>query len=318
MVLLPDRHVGADRPLPRAEDAVGALRRDRPDHTRALQPRPALRGAEGRAPPGGHGHRRHLLHGPRSGVLRVRARGLRPDGEPLVLRGRLRGGLLEPRTRLRRGAQRHAQPRLQDPLTAGLLPHLAGRHPRRPARPHGRGARVDGAALRVPAPRGRLRRAGGDQRPLQHAAQDGGPDPAAEVRDQERGAPGRQVRHVHAEAAVRGERLGYARAHVAGARRREPDVRLRRLRAALARGAQLHRRDPRPRAGADGVLRADHELVPPAGAGLRGAGEPRVLAAQPLRGLPHPGVLGLAEGQARRVPARRTRPPTPTWRSRRC
>ena len=103
-----------------------------------------------------------------------------------------------------------------------------------------------------------------------------------------------------------------------GQRRREPDVRLRRLRPALARGLELHRRDPGPRAGADGVLRADHELVPPAGAGLRGAGEPRVLAAQPLSGVPDPGVLGVAEGEAGGVPARRIRRPTRTWRSLRC
>ena len=56
------------------------------------------------------------------------------------------------------------------------------------------------------------------------------------------------------------------------------------------------------RAGAARVLRADDELVPPARAGLRGAGQPRLLAAEPLGVHPHPDVLRLAEGEARRVP----------------
>ena len=39
------------------------------------------------------------------------------------------------------------------------------------------------------------------------------------------------------------------------------------------------------------LLRADDELVPPARPGLRGAGQPRLLAAQPLGVHPHPDVL---------------------------
>ena len=37
---------------------------------------------------------------------------------------------------------------------------------------------------------------------------------------------------------------------------------------------------------------SDHQQLPPTGAGLRGAGEPGVLAAQPLRRRAHPDVLG--------------------------
>ena len=75
-----------------------------------------------------------------------------------------------------------------------------------------------------------------------------------------------------------------------------------RLRRALAARPRLHRRPARARAGAARLLRADDELVPPARAGLRGAGEPRLLAAQPLGLHPHPDVLRLAEGEADRVP----------------
>ena len=64
----------------------------------------------------------------------------------------------------------------------------------------------------------------------------------------------------------------------------------------------LRRRPARARARAARVLRADDELVPPARAGLRGAGQSRVLEAEPLRVHPDPDVLGLAEGEAHRVP----------------
>ena len=51
-----------------------------------------------------------------------------------------------------------------------------------------------------------------------------------------------------------------------------------------------------------GVRRADHELVPTAGARLRGAGQPGAVGAEPLGGDPHSDVLEEPEGQAARVP----------------
>ena len=75
-----------------------------------------------------------------------------------------------------------------------------------------------------------------------------------------------------------------------------------RLRRALAARPRLRRRPARARAGAARLLRADDELVPPARARLRGAGQPRLLAAQPLGLHPDPDVLRLAEGEADRVP----------------
>ena len=53
------------------------------------------------------------------------------------------------------------------------------------------------------------------------------------------------------------------------------------------------------------VHEPDHELVQAARAGLRGAGEPRVLAAEPLRVGAHPAVLEEPEGEAARVPVPR-------------
>ena len=59
------------------------------------------------------------------------------------------------------------------------------------------------------------------------------------------------------------------------------------------------------RAGAAGVLRADDELVPPARARLRGAGQPRLLGAQPLGLRAGADVPRGAEDQADRVPLAR-------------
>ncbi len=95
----------------------------------------------------------------------------------------------------------------------------------------------------------------------------------------------------------------------------EPVLRRGRLRPALRHGQVLHRRPAQARAGAAGAGRADHQLLPPPGARLRGAGQPGLLAAQPLGRLPHPGLPQEPEGQARRVP--RARPvvqPVPVLR----
>ena len=51
MLLMPDASDREDRSLLRRAHAVADLQRDRPDHARGLLARPALRRAEGRAPP---------------------------------------------------------------------------------------------------------------------------------------------------------------------------------------------------------------------------------------------------------------------------
>ncbi len=251
---------GDDRPLLRGAHALADLQHPRPDHARGLLARPALRRAEGRAPPPRDGDRGHRFLRPRGRVLRLRARRLRP-AEPLrLLRGRLAGGLLEHG----RGLPRGGQPRPQDPLAGGLLPRAAVGHARRPARDDGDGPRVARHLDGVPPPRGRRAGAGRDRPALRTAAADGRHADDAQVRRQELRARGRQDRHLHAEAGLRGERLGDARAPVALEGRRDADVRRERLRAALRARAQLRRRNPRPRPRADGLLRADDELLPAA------------------------------------------------------
>ena len=76
--------------------------------------------------------------------------------------------------------------------------------------------------------------------------------------------------------------------------------------------AELHRRPPGPRARAARLLRAHHQLLPPAGAGLRGPGQPGLLPAQPLRLRADPDLLDAPRGQAGRVPLPRSlREPVP-------
>ena len=86
----------------------------------------------------------------------------------------------------------------------------------------------------------------------------------------------------------------------------------------VGHGAQLHRRPAQARALVPGHHQPGPEQLPPAGAGLRGAGEPGLLVAQPL---------GRRSASRSRAPRPRPsgsssaapiRPPTPTSPSRRC
>ena len=109
-------------------------------------------------------------------------------------------------------------------------------------------------------------------------------------------------RDLHAEAALRRQRLGHAHAPVPLEGGHAADGGQVGLRGALAARAGLRGGTAHARACAARLLRPDDELVPPARPRLRGAGQPRLLAAQPLGVHPDPDVLGVAEGEARRVP----------------
>ena len=70
---------------------------------------------------------------------------------------------------------------------------------------------------------------------------------------------------------------------------------------------------------ADSGLRLpDDQQLQAAGARLRGAGEPGLLAAEPLGGRPHPDVQPEPQGQAARVPLPRSELQSRTSPSRRC
>ena len=207
---VPRRGHRAARPVPQAQDAQHELLRARPDHGRGLQPRPAQRGAQGRGVPGVDGRRRHLLLRCRGRVLHLRLRAVRHGGARELPPHRLRRGLVEHRPR---GGRR--QPRLQGQLQGRVLPGPAGRPLRRPARRHGHQPDQRRVQDRARPPRGGHRRPGRDQLPVQHpAALRRRPD-AVQVHHQEHGLARGQDRHLHAEAALRRQRLGHARPPVA-------------------------------------------------------------------------------------------------------
>ncbi len=235
---------------------------------------------------------------PRGRVLRVRPHRLRAGRAPGVLRDRLRRGLLEHRP----SGRHRPEPRLQAPPEGGLLPGPAGGLAGQPAR---RDGGLDGVArdsLRVSPPRGLLGRPGRDRHALPAAAEDGRPDDDLQVRGQERGGARGQDGDVHAQADLRGERLRHARPPVAVEGRRAAHVRGGRLREPVRPREALHRRAAHPRPGVARVLRPDDELVSPARARLRGAGQPRLLRAQPQRLRARPDVPRGAEDEADRVP----------------
>ena len=159
-----------------------------------------------------------------------------------------------------------------------------------------------GLRHRVPSPRSRHRRAVRDRSALRHAGEVGRQHDDVQVRHPQRRQSVRQDGDVHAQAAVRGQRQRHAHApeHLEG---RQAAVRRRQLRRAEPDGAVVHRRTAEARARAVGDHRADHQQLQAPGAGLRSAGEPGLLAAQSLGGVPHSDVLGQPQGQARRVPS---------------
>ncbi len=293
MLLMPDAVDGDPRPVHRGADALARLRDRGAGDARAVREGSAPRREARRGLPPRLRHRRHVLRRPRVRVLRLRRGVVHERPERGALQGRLVGRPLELRRR---------RPRLHDPREAGLLPAGAARHAERPAHAHGADARAARHSVRVPPSRGRVGRAVRDRPALPEPDAHGGSGAALQVRRQERRARRRQVGDVHAEADLRRQRLGHALPPVAvegghAALRRQV-----RPRGAVAARSRLRRRPARARAGAARVLCADDELVPPARAGLRGAGQSRVLVAQPQCVHPHPDVQRVAEGEADRVP----------------
>ena len=85
-------------------------------------------------------------------------------------------------------------------------------------------------------------RPGRDRLPVRHAAQDRRQPDELQVRREERRAPARPDRDLHAEADLHGQRLGHALPPVAVEGRRAAVLRRDRLRRPFGHGAALHRR----------------------------------------------------------------------------
>ena len=159
-------------------------------------------------------------------------------------------------------------------------------------------ARAAGRRGRGAPPRGGRRRPERDRHPVRaaRAARRLDADPQVHGLDDRRVL--RQDRDLHAEADRRRQRLGHARPPVGVEGGQEP-LRRQRLRRALGFRAVLHRRHHQARQGAERDHQPGHELVQAAGAGLRGADQPRLLGAQPLGRVPHP-VRRQRQGPPRR------------------
>ena len=167
-------------------------------------------------------------------------------------------------------------------------------------------ARGDGDPGRVPPPRGRPV-AARDRHPLHERARHGGLHAHVPPRREGGRKVARLPRDVHAEAALRRERLRHAHASVALQGRPQPVLRRERQVASLRRREGLHRRPAPPRAGDLGRLRAVGQLVQAARAGLRGAGLRRVVDAQPLGADPDPALqAGLGAGDPGGAPLPRS------------
>ena len=176
-----------------------------------------------------------------------------------------------------------------------------------------------GIAVRVPPPRGRDRRPVRDRHALRDADPHGRPGHDLQVRRQER----------RPASTARPRRSCRSRSSATTARACTATSR-------SGRKAQTLMADPSGYAGLSKLARnyvggllahapallafcaPDDELVPPARAGLRGAGQPRLLAAQPLGVHPHPDVLASRRRRSGSSSAAPTRPRTRTSRSRRC
>ena len=309
MLLMPDPSSAILDPATEAPTLSLVCEIADPDHARAVREGPARRRPPRGGAPARERHRRHRVLRPRVRVLRLRRGALRPRPERVALPRRLARGLLE---------LRQARPRLHGAPEGGLLPGGAVGLAARP--PHGDGAHARAARhpVRVPPPRGRLGRPVRDRPPLHDPHPHGRSGHDLQVRRQERRPQAREDRDLHAEADLRRQRLGHAHAPVAVDGGHAAHGRQVRVRGALAARSRVRRRPARARAGAPRVLRADDELVPPARSRLRGARQPRLLAAQPLGVHPDPDVLGRRRRRSGSSSGRPTQPRTRISRSRRC
>ena len=306
----PRCRLGDPRPVHRGADALAALRDRRPDHARAVRadPRPIAASAEEYLAPTGIADTCYF--GPECEFFVFDEVCYDLDAERVALLGRLERGLLElgqARASATRPARRTATSRGRRTTrctTCGREMVLTLERLGIPCEFHHHEVATGGQCeidLRFQS----LTRMADQIMTYKYV-----------VKNVARRA--RQDGDVHAEADLRRQRLGHALPPVAlegGQAAVGGQVRLRR---ALAAGPRLRRRPAQARAGAARVLRADDELVPPARPGLRGAGQPRLLAAQPLGLHPDPDVLRLAEGEADRVPLPRPDRRTRTSPSRRC
>ena len=183
-------------------DAERRLLDVRPDHQAAVLARPAPHRQEGRGVPAPDGHRRHVVHGARGRVLRLRRRALRPVAAqrrlllPRQHRGRVEfAGARSTRTSATRS--RHKEGYFPVPPTdtlADLRQEIM------------LALEASGRRGRGRSPRGRERRPVRNRDEVRAALAGGRPAALVQVRREEHRAQARQGRDVHAEAPLRRQR----------------------------------------------------------------------------------------------------------------
>ena len=314
MKLIPDLTTRLPRPVPGREDAEHQHGHRRPVHRRAVQPRPAPGGRQGRGLPEVDRHRGHRVLRARGRVLHLRRRALRDQAERRLLLHRLdRGapgtpaGSRRAATSATRRRTRVATSRCRRSTTS---PTCATRSSSSSTR----------SGLQVERSHHEVGTAG--QAEINYRF-----DTLAKSADKVMlfKYVVKSVAHAHGKTATfmpkplfgdngsgmhchqslwkDGEPLFFDEAGYGGL-------------SDMARwyiGGLLQ-----ARAVAAGVHQPDGELLPPPGAGLRGAGQPGLLGPQPLGLRAHPGDRVEPEGQADRVPRARPVVATRTSRSRRC
>ena len=147
-----------------------------------------------------------------------------------------------------------------------------------------------------------------DRPALHRRAHDGRQHDDLPPRRQGGRAQERRLRHVHAQAPARRERLRHARPPVALPRRAQRLLRRRRPLPPLRTRPQLHRRPAAPRQRDHAGHQPVGQLLQAPRPGLRGARLPLLGPPQPLRPHPRPRVQARqGERHAHRVPRRRPR-----------
>ena len=217
------------------------------------------------------------------------------------------------------GTRRRAEPRLQAAHQRGLLPGAADGPVPGPPFGDGAGAPVARHRRRGAAPRGGHRRSGRDRHPLRLAAAAGRQADAVQVRHQERGV-GRTARPRRScrsrSSSDNGSGMHTHQSLVEG--RRAAVLRREGLCRSVRHGALVHRRSAQARPFGRRVLEPHHQLLQAVGAGLRGAGEPRVLASGTARRRCASRCTRRARRPSASSSAARIRRATRTSRSRRC
>ena len=210
--------------------------------------RPAQRRPQGGQLSEEHRHCRHLLHRPRGRVLHLRRRALRSDAPTRAT------------TTSTASKGNGTAAASKNPNLGYKLRHKEGYFPVPPAdqlmniRNEMMQTMID-CGLDVEAQHHEVAtgRPVRNRPAVQRPGEDGRPDVHVQVHHQERRHEARQDRHVHAQAAVRRQRLGHAHAHFAVEGERAA-VRRQRLRRPERNGAARHRRLAEARPGDPGLL----------------------------------------------------------------